>query len=113
MVHRRWQQGLSWSRLSKCCGHVHHMTGEAIRSSELGGDQTDVDGPAAADAAVARGVGALSGLRGVAVRAVPPARRPPAAAAAQHTGRLVEVAQERQQRPRREPGPCLHPQTCQ
>jgi len=44
---------------------------------------------------------------------VPPARRPPAAAAAQHTGRLVEVAQERQQRPRREPGPCLHPQTYQ
>ena len=51
MVHRRWQQGLSWSRLSKCCGHVHHMTGEAIRSSELGGDQTDVDGHAARDAA--------------------------------------------------------------
>jgi hypothetical protein len=48
-------------------------------------------------AAVARGMGALPGLRGVAVRAVPSAAagRPPAAAAAQHASRLVEVAQER------------------
>ena len=69
---------------------------------EPGGDRGvvgvhDDDRPAAADAdAVARGPGALPGLRGVAVRAVPPAGRPPAAAAAQHAGRLVEVAQERQ-----------------
>jgi len=69
---------------------------------EPGGDRGvvgvhDDDRPAVGDVdAVARGLGALPGLRGVAVRAVPSASRPPAAAAAQHACRLVAVAQERQ-----------------